>query len=311
MKRNADTEQARRSHHVIIGPGNHCQYFGANQSLNVGEFRVGPNALAPHAQWQLQWFDYWLKGQGELPQLPAYRFYIMGADRWVDSDQWPPRGVTSQNWYLSGGPANSRNGSGELRLAPPDAGKVDEFVYDPLNPVPTRGGPICCTNDPTQIQGMVDQAPVEARDDVLVYSSAPLERPLTIAGPLRAELHVSTSARDTDFTAKLVDVFPDGRALNIQEGALRLRYRQGFLNPELATPGEVYRISLDMRAIAYELPAGHRLRLQISSSNFPRLERNLNTGGNNHDESVPVTATNRVWRSAARPSAVVIPVLVQ
>jgi putative CocE/NonD family hydrolase len=312
MKRNAVSEVARRHHHVIIGPGNHCQYFGPNQTLNVGEFRVGPNAVAPLSAWQVQWFDYWLKDAAKLPAFPAYRFYIMGADRWVDSEQWPPQGVTFQPWYLGGdGAANSRAGRGALLAGPPLAEKFDEFTYDPLNPVPTRGGPICCTNDPAQVQGMVDQAPVEMRNDVLVYTSPELEVPLTIAGPLRADLYVSSSARDTDFTAKLVDVFPDGRALNIQEGALRLRYRDSFVNPALATPGAVYRVSVDMRAIAYQLPAGHRLRLQISSSNFPRLERNLNTGGNNFDESQPVTATNRVWRAPDYPSAMILPVMPQ
>ena len=309
MKRNAVTEEARRHHHVIIGPGNHCQYFGPNQTMNVGEFRVGPNALAPLSKWQVQWFEHWLNG-AELPEFPAYRFYVMGADRWVDSEQWPPANVTYRAWYLDGeGAANSRAGKGELLSVPPAAASFDEFTYDPLNPVPTRGGPICCTNDPGQVQGMVDQAPVESRDDVLVYTSPALESPLIIAGPLRAEIYVSSSAKDTDFTAKLVDVFPDGRALNIQEGALRLRYRDSFVEPRLATPGEVYRVSVDMRAIAYQLPAGHRLRLQISSSNFPRLERNLNTGGNNHDESEPVIARNRVWRAPNYPSAVILPVM--
>lgn len=312
MKRNAVTDEARTHHHVVIGPGNHCQYFGANQTLNIGEFRAGPNALAPFAAWQLQWFDYWLKngGKGPPPGFPAYRFYVMQADRWMDSAQWPPAGVEWRNWYLGGeGVANSRRGGGVLQFDVPVAAHRDEFHYDPGNPVPTRGGPICCTNDPTQVQGMVDQTDVETRDDVLVYTSAVLESDLNLVGPLRADLYLSSSAKDTDLIARLVDVFPDGRALNIQEGALRLRYRDSFVQPALMTPGQVYRVSVDMRAIAYQLPKGHRLRLQITSSNFPRLERNLNTGGNNFDESQPVTAINRVWRSREYPSALVLPVL--
>ncbi|HEU5134540.1 MAG TPA: CocE/NonD family hydrolase [Steroidobacteraceae bacterium] len=313
MKRNAASEAARTHYHVIIGPGNHCQYFGPNQTMNVGEFRVGPNAVAPYSAWQLQWFDHWLKRdglKGKPPEFPAYRFYVMGADRWMDSAQWPPAGVQTQRWYLGGeGAANSRNGKGVLHPVAPTTDHSDEFRYDPLKPVPTRGGPICCTNDPAQVQGMVDQADVETRDDVLVYTSPVLESDLTIAGPLRADLYVSSSAKDTDLVARLVDVFPDGRALNIQEGALRLRYRDSFVSPQLMTPGEVYRVSVDMRAIAYRLPKGHRLRLQIASSNFPRLERNLNTGGNNYDESQPVVATNRILRSPGYPSAVLLPVL--
>lgn len=310
MKSNATTEAARTHYHVIIGPGNHCQYFGPNQTMNIGEFRAGPNAPAPFSAWQLEWFDYWLKGEGKPPVFPAYRFYVMGADRWVDSESWPPEGVQWQSWYLGGeGKANSRAGSGALQLTAPTAELSDEYRYDPLKPVPTRGGPVCCTNDPAIVQGMVDQTDVETRDDVLVYTSPVLESDLTIAGPLRAELYVTSSAKDTDIVAKLVDVFPDGRALNIQEGALRLRYRVSYVRPQLMTPGEVYRVSVDMRAIAYRLPKGHRVRLQISSSNFPRLERNLNTGGNNYDESQPVTAINRILRSRAYPSALVLPVL--
>ena len=311
MKRNAVTEAARQHHHVVIGPGNHCQYFGPHETMKVGEFRLGPKARAPFTQWQLAWFDYWLKQQGELPRLPPYRFYVMGEDRWIDSEEWPPREVKFQPWFLGGeGAANSVNGSGRLiaNLAPAGEG-VDEFLYDPLDPVPTRGGPICCTNDPLQVQGAADQADVEKRQDVLVYTSEPLQQGLRIAGPLRAELFVSSSAPDTDFTVKLVDVFPDGKALNIQEGALRMRYRDGYAQPQLMTPGQIYKASVDVRAIAYYLPPGHRLRLQVSSSNFPRLERNLNTGGNNYDESEPVAARNRVHRSSAYPSAVLLPVL--
>jgi putative CocE/NonD family hydrolase len=150
---------------------------------------------------------------------------------------------------------------------------------------------------------------VEQRQDVLVYTSEPFQQGLRIAGPLRAQLYVSSSAPDTDFTVKLVDVFPDGTALNIQEGALRMRYRDSYTQPQLMTPGQVYKATVDVRAIAYYLPPGHRLRLQVSSSNFPRLERNLNTGGNNYDESKPVVAHNRVYRSSAYPSSVVLPVL--
>jgi putative CocE/NonD family hydrolase len=311
MKRNATTEDARRHHHVIIGPGNHCQYFPPNEPMQVGELPLGPNARIPFADWQLAWFDHWLKGTGALPPLPPYRFYIIGEDRWLDSEQWPPAAVKFQSWYLDGdGPANSAQGKGRLTPSmPASATNADEFTYDPMKPVRTRGGPICCTGNPNEPQGPVDQKEVEARHDVLVYTSDAFEKGLRIVGPLRADLHITSSAKDTDFTAKLVDVWPDGRALNIQEGALRMRYRDSFTDPQLMTPGEVYKASIDLRAIAYYLPPGHRLRLQISSSNFPRLERNLNTGGRNHDESVGVVAVNRVLRTADHPSAVILPVL--
>jgi putative CocE/NonD family hydrolase len=153
----------------------------------------------------------------------------------------------------------------------------------------------------------VNQRDVESRSDVLVYTSAALRAGLRIAGPLSAELYVSSSARDTDFVVKLVDVRLDGSAVNIQEGALRMRYRDGFSQPALMKPGEVYQAKIDMRAIAYYLPPGHRLRVQVSSSNFPRLERNLNTGGNNFDETVGVIAVNRVYTTRDYASAVLIP----
>jgi putative CocE/NonD family hydrolase len=215
-------------------------------------------------------------------------------------------------WYLSsGGHANSAAGDGQLsaEALPAQAG-FDEYRYDPANPVMSKGGPICCTGDPRRDRsGPVDQQEVEARPDVLVYTTPPLQKSVRIVGPVRARLVISTSARDTDFVAKLVDVDASGRALNIQEGALRLRYRDGFKQPQLATPGERYEIVVDMRATALYLPAGHRLRLQVTSSNFPRLERNLNTGGRNYDETVGVVAVNRVYHGPDAPSALEVQVL--
>jgi uncharacterized protein len=310
MKRSATTPAARQHHHVIIGPGNHCQYFPSGQAVRVGELTLGPNAGASSWDAYLAWFDYWLKGQGALPNLPAYRFYVMGEDRWLDSPSWPPPGVRYQSWFLAGdGPANTAQGAGRLaRMAPVTDGE-DVFIYDPMHPVRTRGGPICCTGNPNEIQGPADQREVEQRNDVLVYTSAPLAEPLRIVGPLRVELYVSSSAKDTDFMVKLVDVWPDGRAFNVQEGALRMRYRDGYGQPALMSPGTVYKATIDLRAIAQYLPAGHRLRLQVTSSNFPRLERNLNTGGRNYDETVAVTAQNRVMRSREHPSVLILPVL--
>jgi putative CocE/NonD family hydrolase len=313
MKRNADTEAARTHHHVIIGPGNHCNFVEAGDKREVGQIPLGPQSQQPYWEWFLAWFDYWLRDQKDgLPQLPPYKFYVMGEDRWIESEQWPPQAVQYQNWYLGGeAAANSVRGKGSLQPVAPAPGQPtqDELVYDPLKPVRTLGGPICCTGNPEEIQGPADQRTIEEREDVLVYTSPPLEKGLRIAGPLKADLYVSSSAKDTDFTAKLVDVWPDGRAYNVQEGALRMRYREGYTSPALLQPGEVYRVTVDMRAIAHYFAPGHRVRLQVSSSNFPRLERNLNTGGNNYDETHPVVAHNRVLRSAEHPSALVLPVL--
>lgn len=310
IKRNADTEAARVNNHVIVAAGNHCNFEADAKAGAVGDLPLGPEAKQPYWDWYEQWFHYWLLGEGKLPDLPAYLLYVSGEDRWVKAQTWPPAGVEMQRWYLeSAGDANSSSGGGVLLPAAPERQIADKFTYDPMHPTPTRGGPFCCTNNPLLRQGSVDQSDVEKRSDVLVYSSQPLKEGVRIVGPLSADLFVSSSALDTDFIVKIVDVAPDGKALNIQEGALRMRYRDGYEHPTNLVPGSVYRVAVDVRAIGHYFAAGHRIRLQISSSNFPRLERNLNTGGRNFDESAAVIATNQVWHGAATPSAVILPVL--
>jgi putative CocE/NonD family hydrolase len=281
--------------HVVIAPGTHCHSQEAAEEGVFGDLPI-PDAERPYMDWNLRWFDHWLNGRGDgLRGMPPYLFYMMGEGRWLEASQWPPAQSQVERWYLSSeGRANGAAGDGVLSRTPAAMRRTDRFRYDPMNPVPSRGGPVCCTGLPDERAGPVDQRDVEARDDVLVYTSAPLDRPLRIAGPLRARLVVDSSARDTDFVARLVDVFPDGRAIGIQEGALRARYRQGIDRLALLEPGRPVELSIDMRAIGHTLTAGHRLRLDITSSSFPRLERNLNTGGNNFDESLGVVAINGV-----------------
>ncbi len=311
MKHNAVSAEAARNHFVVVGPGNHCGIEGAAEEGRVGDLPIR-NASRPYRDWYVRWFDHWLRGAtSRSPAFAPYQFFVLGEDRWLRSDEWPPRGATPQSWFLqSAGRANTRNGDGRLVRAPTSMEQVpDEFRYDPRDPVPSRGGPLCCTGDPSERPGPVDQGDVELRPDVLVYTSDPLAEAVRIAGPIALTLFVSSSARDTDFTAKLVDVWPDGRALNIQEGALRARYRDGFAAPKLMQPGERYRLEVSLRAIAWQLKHGHRLRLEVSSSNFPRLERNLNTGGNNFDESVGEIAVNRVYHETGYESALRLYVL--
>jgi putative CocE/NonD family hydrolase len=209
----------------------------------------------------------------------------------------------------SGGAARTRAGNGLLAVEAAGGAAYDEFVYDPANPVPTRGGPICCTGNAKDRPGAVEQADVESRQDVLVYTSQPLAADLTIAGPVSAHLRVSSSALDTDIVARLVDVLPDGRALNVQEGALRLRYRAGIARPALMESGTPYDVRVDMRSIAYMFRQGHRLRLDVTSSSFPRLERNLNTGGDNAFETRMVIAKNRIHYFPPGASYLEMPVL--
>ena len=310
MRRNWDGAPDTR-HHVIIAPGNHCDWWSPTQTGRVGDLPVGPATAQPIQEWMIDWFAHRLQGRYDRrPQLPPYRFYVLGEDVWKDSDTWPPAGVQYRRWHLgSATPANSANGGGTLtREAPKTASPhFDQIRHDPMNPVPSRGGPVCCTGNPDDRAGPIDQREIEARDDVLVYTSDPLPEPLRIAGPITAEIHLSSSARDTDLVVKLVDVWPDGLALNVQEGALRLRYRNGFEKPELMVPGKVYRVHVDMRAIAYQFAAGHRMRIQIASSNFPRLERNLGTGGRNYDESEGATAINSIYSDKFHTSAILLP----
>ena len=296
--------------HVVIAPGNHCEHGNVMRTERFGDLVV-KNVKQPYDDWYLRWFGARLKGEGQgLSDLPPYLFYVIGEDRWLTAASWPPEQTKAQRWHLGGGGrANSRAGDGTLATQPAAAAAFDEYRYDPADPVPSRGGPVCCTGDPASRSGPVDQHDVEVRPDVLVYTSAPLTKPLRIAGPLKARLTVSSDAPDTDFVARLVDVWPDGRAINIQEGALRARWRDGFAAPRLMQPGQPYTLDVNMRDIAWLLPAGHRLRLQVTSSSFPRLERNLNTGGRNYDETVGRVAVNRLHHGGSQLSYVEVPVL--
>ena len=215
-----------------------------------------------------------------------------------------------QAFYLSGnGKANSRYGDGVLSTDQPGESLPDKFVYDPASPVPTLGGPVCCTGTPDAPAGAFDQREIETRSDVLVYTTDTLTQGLEVTGNLSLKLHVSSSAKDTDFTAKLIDVFPDGRALNIQEGIQRARYREGLDKKILMEPGEVYELTIDMQATAHFFGPGHRLRLEVSSSNFPRFDRNLNTGGDNEQESSFVAANQTIFHDSRYPSHLVLPVI--
>lgn len=311
---------------VVIAPGTHCHHEETGADGRFGDLAVN-GADQPYLDWYLRWFDHWLNGKGPgLTDMPDYLVYVLGEHRWLNAQSWPPQEAETQRWYLDsdGGSdraqdvaehANGANGaigtkgSGRLRRDAPAIGGVDRYAYDPQDPVPSRGGPLCCTGNKADRAGPIDQRDVEAREDVLVYTSAMLESPLRIVGPLRAELWISSSAPDTDFVARLVDVWPDGRATGIQEGALRARYREGIDRPAPLVPLRPTRLSIDMRSIAYFLPKGHRLRLHVTSSSFPRLERNLNTGGRNYDETIGVVARNAVHHGGDLASFVELPVV--
>lgn len=220
--------------------------------------------------------DHYLKGSAP-PALPPYRFYVLSEDVWRDAKTWPPEGAVKVSFALWGDRL-SADGTGEGSRS---------FTSDPAHPVPSLGGAICCTGDPSTRAGPIDQAPIEGRPDVLGYTSAPLAAPFRIAGPIAAHLTVSADVPDTDLVLTLTDVDPNGRSIMIQTGALRLRYRDGFADPKLMVPGRPVAVTVSLRDIAWLVKPGHRLRLDIAGSSFPRLARNMNGGsGDPHREAV-------------------------
>ncbi|HEV2206782.1 MAG TPA: CocE/NonD family hydrolase, partial [Candidatus Acidoferrales bacterium] len=257
-----------------------------------------------------RWYDSILKGidNGMASEKPV-RIFVMGKNEWRDEADWPlARAVTTHYYLHSEGKANSVRGDGTLSTTRPEGDTHDQFVYDPADPVPTIGGPLCCGPLPTGL-GPEDQRPAEGRDDVLVYTTPAFTKDTEVTGPVSLDLYISSSAVDTDFTGKLVDVWPNGFAQDLTEGILRLRYRESEEMPELASPGQIYHITLDMVATSNVFLAGHKLRLEVSSSNFPRFDRNLNTGGVQALGTSYVKATNVIYHDRTHPSALVVPVV--
>ena len=214
-----------------------------------------------------------------------------------------------QYYFHSSGRANSRFGDGVLSTVPPADEPPDRFVYDPATPVPSKGGPLCCWGTPDSPAGALDQSDIETREDVLVYSTPPLEEGLEVTGPIEVVLFVSSSAKDTDFTGKLLDVYPDGTVYNLVEGIKRARYRDGYDKKVWMEPGGVYAVPVTLNVTSNYFAAGHRIRVEISSSNFPRFDRNLNTGGRHYDETSWVVAQNTIHHVTKHPSHILLPVI--
>ena len=306
----ATNARAREGQYAIISPTTHCASEGASSQTMVGALPVGDARLHYWATY-LAWFDRWLRGnEHAIDSLPRIQYYVIGRNEWHTSDVWPVKGMHQTTWFLhSGGNANAKGGDGRLDSAAPLAEPADTFTYDPANPVPARGGSICCTGNPKDVAGSFDNADIEQRPDVLVYSSAPLRDGLELTGNMRAVICLSSDALDTDVTVKLLDVFPDGRAMNMQDGVMRVRYRDSFVRPQMMAAGKVYKVPVDLHATSWYLPAGHQLRVEVSSSNFPRVDRNLNTGGRNYDETTWRVAKNAVHHAPACASQLTLPVV--
>ena len=311
VRNNAESKSVRENQYLVISPTLHCGFKRAKENTIVGELSVGDARLNYDEQISL-WFDHFLKGEKNNfeNKIPRVQYYTMGINKWQHSETWPPKGVTYQTYFLgSKGNAQTMYGNGTLSLSKNSKpqGK-DSFVYDPMNPVKSYGGGVCCTGNAVQ-GGSFDQRIMETRADILVYTSQPLEEGIEVSGFIEADLYVSSDVKDTDFTIKIIDVYPDGRAYNLDETIQRARYRDGYDKEVFMEKGKVYKVSLSPMSTSNYFKKGHRIRIEVSSSNFPRFARNLNTGGNNYDEKIGVIATNNIHYSENYPSQIRIPVI--
>ena len=298
------------SQFLVIAPTLHCRYTRATENTVVGERNMGDARLDYYGLYD-KWFEVWLKGGSPdlLNDIPRVQYYTMGMNKWQTADSWPPQGTRMKRFYLSSqGRANSLYGDGRLTETKPANTPPDTYAYDPENPVYSYGGNVCCTGNAVE-GGAFDQRKMEARNDILVYTSEPLEEGIEVSGFIEATLYVSSDAKDTDFTIKLIDVYPDGTAYNLDETIQRARYRDGYDKEHFMKKGEVYKLEISPMSTSNYFKKGHRIRIEISSSNFPRFARNLNTGGNNYDETEGVIAINSIHHSAEYPSEIRIPVV--
>ena len=253
----------------------------------------------------LRWFDHWLKGvDNGVTKEPKVRVYTMGANQWRTFDTWPPPEARPVRYYLdSDGGANTRSGNGRLTIGRPAKSGEDKFAYDPLHPTPSAGGQVCCFA--AAPGGSFDQSEVESRPDVLVYTSDLLKSPVEVTGSIPVSVYLSSDVKQ-DLMVTLVDVYPNGRAFNLDGQALRVRWREGYDHPAFMEPNHVYKVDLPPLVTSNAFLTGHRIRLAIASSGFPQLQRNLNTGGNNYDERNAVTAHNVIHHGPAYLSSIVL-----
>ncbi len=323
LQKRARTEEARKAQKLIIGPWIHGPSVSDPAfARHVGDMDFGPDAVIDFNGEMLRWYDHWLNGASTgILDEPRVRYFLMGANQWRSADAWPPTAVQTQRWFLrdghdemGGGSAQSLN-DGTLSLdKPAKKDKPDRYEYDPAHPVPTLGGNTLYRGprrtssaeespDFSSTAGPRNQRPIEPLG--LTYTSEPLPADLDVIGPVRLVLFASSSCTDTDFVARLTDVFPDGRSILVVDGILRARYRRARFRPRPLKPGKVHRLEIDLWSTAWRFAAGHRLRLAVTSSNFPRFDRNLNTGRNSAKIKV---AQNTVHHEKKYPSHLLLPV---
>jgi putative CocE/NonD family hydrolase len=311
IKAHGGSEAARNGQRLLIQIGGHAGF-----GRRIGDVEFGDEALKfPSTSVVIAWYDYLFKGvQNEFGTEgsaagKSVHVFVMGENKYHQESDWPPPEAKQIRYFLhSGGSANSLRGDGALSLTAPKKETADKFTYDPGNPVATMGGSLCCDAEHYE-PGPRDQRAAENRSDVLVYSTKPLAEDMEVTGQVSLELWAKSSAVDTDFTAKLVDVSPDGLATNLTDGILRMRYRDSQEKPELMNPNQVYKVLVDLWATSNVFTKGHVLRLEVSSSNFPRFDRNLNTGADQATSREFVSAVNTILHDAEHPSALIIPVM--
>jgi putative CocE/NonD family hydrolase len=313
--------EAANQQYAVIAPTLHCQYKRASENTIVGERSMG-DARLDYDALTYAWFDHFLKGEdnGFLQKQPKVTYYTMGSNQWQHSETWPPEGAKPVTLTLtSGGHANTLHGDGKLEFAPavpvksklkPTPDLADLFSYDPFHPTPSYGGNVCCAaNTIPGNGGALDQRKMEERPDILVYTSAPLAEGIEVSGPITATLYVSSDVKDTDVAVKVIDVLPDGTAYNLDETIQRLRYRDGDDHAVWMEKGKVYKVTLTPMNTSNFFAQGHRIRIEVAGSNFPRFDRNLNTGGNNYDETTAVTAHSAIHHSTQYPSSLTLSVV--
>ena len=288
--------------YLIMAPTAHCAMTRATADYKTGERPIG-NARLPYDDLFVQWFDHWLKDTpNDVLKRPRVQAFLEGANGWKTYDALPVPGAKPVKLFLqSNGRAQGLKGTGRLTLEAPGEQPADTVVSDPMHPVPSRGGG-CCDRDAVR-----DQRQVEARSDVLIYSTDPLKDGIAVMGDVKVMLYVSSSALDTDVGIKLVDVYPDGRAFNLYDAMQRLRYREGYDRAVPLEPGKVYPVEITGLVAGNYFAPGHRIRIEVAGSNFPNFERNLQTGGNNYDETRGVVAINRVHHAGGKASYIELP----
>ena len=306
LKAHAGSDTARTGQHLLVTIGGH-----AGGGSHIGTVEFGPAAAEyDENSITLDWYDYLFQGkQNDFATNKPVKIFVMGENKWRYEDTWPLERAKSTSYFLhSAGKANTATGDGALSASSVRTAQPDTFTYDPANPVPTVGGPLCC--DPQHLPaGPRDQKEVEARPDVLVYSTPPLDSDVEVTGPVALDLFAASSAVDTDFTAKLVDVWPNGYAQNLTEGILRARYRESTSASKLIEPDKIYEYKIDLWSTSNVFLKGHVIRLEVSSSNFPRFDRNLNTGKPAATDSAFIKATNTIYHDPKHPSALILPIV--